>query len=171
MSKLKEALQQTQTTYKELVEIADGLLKPYTSEIDDIIKNTTNKVENLTNEEVRNVMLTLSLRAYTLGEVKEKSSLKCVCAETLRDEKYARVFNESDGAIKTKENIALLESSYETLSQAVFDEVYSMLKTKSDEVHRVVDSLKNILISRASEAKLTPTMSIGNENERTYIGE
>ena len=162
MSKLKEALQQTQTTYKELVEIADGLLKPYTSEIDDIIQDTTNKVENLTNEEVRKIMLTLSLRAYTLGEIKEKSSLKLACAEALRDEKYARVFNESDGAIKTKENIALLESNYETLSQAVFDEIYSMLKTKSDEVHRVVDSLKNILISRASEAKLVPNTLMGD---------
>lgn len=171
MSKLKEALQQTQTVYQELVEIADGILKPFTEEIDEIINNTTKRVESLTNEEVRNIMLTLSLRAYTIGEIKEKSSLKLACAETLRDEKYARVFNESDGAVKAKENIALLESSYETLSQAVFDEIYSMLKTKLEQTHRVIDSLKNILISRASEAKMTPNVTIGNEGEKTYITE
>ena len=46
-----------------------------------------------------------------------------------------------------------------------------MLKTKSDEIHRVVDSLKNILISRASEAKLTPNITGGEIGEKSYIGE
>lgn len=171
MNSLKEALNSVQMVYSELVEIGDSILKPYTQEIDEIIKNTVKKVENLNNDEVRNIMLSLSLKAYTLGEIKEKSALKLACAETLRDEVYARKFNEADGAIKTKENIALLESNYETLSQAVFDEVYSMLKTKSDEIHRVVDSLKNILISRASEAKLTPNITVGEIGEKSYIGE
>lgn len=159
---LKEALQSVQMVYDQLIEIGDRLVAPYTQEIDDIIDSTMKKIENLTNDDIRNTLLLLSLKAYTLGEIKEKSALKFACAETIKDEVYARKYNETDGPVKTRENVALLDSNYEILSQAVFDEIYSMLKTKSDEIHRVVDSLKNILISRACEAKALNNSVIGD---------
>lgn len=155
MKNLNEALEAVNATYKELVDVADRIIKPITNDIDIIIKATIDNVERLTNEDIRQTLLNISLRAYSLGEIKEKSALKLTCAETLRDEVYARKFNETEGTVATRQNIAQIESSYETLSQAIYNEAYSMLKTKLDECHRVVDSLKSVLMSRMQEAKLS----------------
>lgn len=155
MKNLNEALNNANTTYQELVTIADKVVKPITGELDNIIENAKNNAQNCTNEDIRQLMYDLSLKAYSLGETKEKSALKLACAEILKDEAYARKFNESDGTVAVKQNIALLESSYETLTQAIYNEAYSMLKTKLDEVHRIVSSLQSILMSRMQEAKLS----------------
>ena len=152
---LQEALDNVQMTYSDLINISEDLVKPYTKDIDDIVSKTVNKIEILTLDELREIMLMLSLKAYLMSEIKDKASLKSACAETLRDEMYARRYNESQGTVKDRENIAILQSSYEILSQAIFDSSYSMLKTKVDSTHRVIDTLKTVLMSRMQEMKMT----------------
>ena len=159
---LKEALNNVQMAYTELVEIADKIVEPYIKPMEDLIDRSKQST-NRSNEDIRQLLFDLSVNACSFCEVKEKSALKLACAETLKDEINARKFNEAEGAIKVKENIALLESNYEILSEVLYNEVYSMLKTKLDSYYRFVDTLKSILISRAADAKLSSNTNIGQE--------
>ena len=159
---LNEALDNVDMTYDQLIHIADSMLKPITDELDKIIKAASNHIENLTVDNIRKLMLEISLKSYSLSEIKEKSALRSVCAEMLKDEAYATALLKTDGAIAVKQHTALLETSYETLSEAIYDSAASMLKIKLDECHRIVASLQSILMSRMQEAKLS-TLNIGQE--------
>lgn len=156
---LQKALDNVDMTYTELVEIADDIINTYTQEVESIIESV-NKIENLTNDMVRDTMLKLSLQAFRFSNVKEKSSLKAECAEILRKEAYAKSFNAGDGSVANRDNNALLNISNEILSETVYNLVADLFKTKLDEIHRVVDTLKTILMSRMAEAKLTSIPSV-----------
>lgn len=151
---LEEALKNTDTTYNELVEIANKMIRIYTGDIDKVIADVSN-IENLTNDDIRNTMTKLSLKAYQFGDVKEKSSLKAECAEALRKEAYAKEFSLGDGSVASKDTNATLNISNEIMTEAIYNLVASLFKTKLDEIHRVVDTLKTVLMSRMQEAKLT----------------
>ena len=64
-------------------------------------------------------------------------------------------FNEADGAAAVKNNIALIQTSEEIVVQALYESISSQLKTKVDQLHRMVDAIKSILVTRMQEAKLT----------------
>lgn len=151
---LQEALKNTDTTYKELVDIADGMIAIYTKDINKMIEDAQ-KVEKLTNDDIRDLMTKLSLRAYQFGDVKEKSSLKAECAEALRKEAYATEFNLSDGSNAVKDSNATLNISSEIMTEAIYNLVAGLFKVKLEELHRIVDTLKTVLMSRMQEAKLS----------------
>lgn len=153
--KLKEALSNIDMMYNDLVEIANKIVIIYTKDIDDLVSNAYNNVNNLSNEDIRQLMLKLSLKSYSFGDTKEKSSLKSKCAETIKKEAYAIKFNEIDGTVAYKENTATIEISDEIVSNAIYDLVANLFRTRLDEIHRVVDSLKSVLVSRMQEAKLS----------------
>ena len=151
---LTKALDTTDLVYADLVVIAEDIIKPYLWEIDSLIQVATNQ-DNLSNDDIRNLMFKLAMKSYSFSEIKEKSSLKAECAEALRKEKYAKKFNESEGTVAFKENQATIEITDEILAETVYGLVADLFKTKLDELHRVVDVLKTILMSRNSEAKLS----------------
>ena len=64
-------------------------------------------------------------------------------------------FNEADGAAAVKNNIALIQTSEEIVVQSLYESISSQLKTKVDQLHRMVDAIKSILVTRMQEAKLT----------------
>ena len=72
----------------------------------------------------------------------------------LLSEKKALEFNGAEGTVATRENIATLNSSEEILVNLIYDTVGSLLKAKLDEVHRVVDTLKTVIMSRNTEMKI-----------------
>jgi hypothetical protein len=158
---LQKALDNTETVYSDLVEIANNIVSEHTSAMDSLIQNATNKIDNLSSEDIRVLMIKLSLYSYSFGDIKEKSELKLECAETLRKEKYASEFNKIDGSVAVRDNTAILNSSDEMLAETIYTLVASLFETKLDSAHRVVDALKSVLMSRMSEAKLT--MSMDNE--------
>lgn len=151
---LQEALKNTDTTYKELVDIADNMIAIYTKDINKIIEEAQ-KVEKLTNDNIRELMTKLSLKAYQFGDVKEKSSLKAECAEALRKEAYATEFNLADGSNAVKDAGATLNISSEIMTEAIYNLVAGLFKTKLAEIHSVIDTLKTVLMSRMQEAKLS----------------
>ena len=168
---LKQALNNTEIMYDELVAIANDIIKDYTQNIDTEIRKAQSNINNLSNDDLRNFMLSLSLMSYSFGDVKEKSALKAECAEALKKEAYARKFNSAEGNNAVKDNIALLETSDEIVVNAVHELVASLLKTKLDEIHRIVATLQSILMSRMQEAKLSQSISIGNPGDKTYLTE
>ena len=151
---LQEALDEVEMTYAELMDIAKDITSEFFQPIDAIIAKLRD-VNVLSNDEIRNYMIQLSLAAYSLGETKEKSALKAEIAEAVRKENFAKNFTLGEGAIAVRENNALIESSAEAVGEALYNLVANLFKTKLDACHRVIDILKAVLMSRNMEAKLT----------------
>jgi hypothetical protein len=104
----------------------------------------------------------LQLKAYGIAEIKEKAALKAELAEIIQKEHFAISFNGTDGSAAVKDKIATIATSSEIVTEALYNLIASLLKTKLDAVHRLVDVLKSILMSRMQEAKF---MNVGASNE------
>jgi hypothetical protein len=152
---IKTALFNIDMTYDELIEFVDEIKNDILGDVDKTIENINNKVESMTNEDIRISLLRLSTRSYSFSEIKEKSALKAELAESLRKEAYAKAFTGEEGTVAVKENNATLRVSYEIVAEEIHNLLSSLFKTKLDELHRVIDVLKTILMTRLTEAKLT----------------
>lgn len=152
---LNEALDKVEMVYGDVVSIANDMLAPLFDPINKLVEEINGRINNFTVEEIRNYMMRLQLRAYEISETKEKSSLKAELAQAVRKEKYALTFNEAQGTAGTKDNTALLAASEEIIVESLYRLVASLLKTKLDALHRLVDALKSVLMSKMQEAKLS----------------
>ena len=151
---LNDALANVEATYSEVVEIANDMLSDIFNPINNLVDEIREAGAGISAESLRDYMVRLQLRSYEISDIKEKSALKAECAEALRKEKYARTFNAAEGTAGVKDNTALLAASEEIIVEALYNLVASLLKTKLDEVHRLIDTLKSILMSKMQEAKL-----------------
>lgn len=152
---LTKGMDDIQAIYSSLNSQAKQIVKEYTAPIDSIIKQISNNINELTNEDIRRLELQLSLRAYDLGDLKDKTNIAAEIAEIVEDETIADAYNTAAGTNEQRKNIAILASSKEKAVAKLYKLISSQIKTKLDEAHRVVDTLKSILISRASDRKLT----------------
>ena len=149
------ALDNVDTAYADLMTIAKDIFEEVSREINFLIDNAYQNSENLSNDAIRDLMLKLSLRSYTFSETKEKAAFKASIAESIRKEQYATNFNQSEGTVAVRENTAIINTSAEIIAEEIYVLVANMLKTKLDEIHRVVDTLKSVLMTRMQEAKLS----------------
>ena len=160
--KLEEALMNVQTTYSELVEVANGMLSSIVGPVNELVAEVNSKVNAMSVDQIRDFILRLQLKAFEISEIKEKSALKAELAEALQKEKYAVEFNGADGTAAVKSNIATIAASAEVTSEALYNLIANLLKAKLDQLHRLVDALKSILMSRMQEAKF---MNLGSSDE------
>ena len=151
---LQQALDNVEMTYQELNNIAKDIVSEFFEQADDLIAEVKD-INELDNDAIRNYMIKLSLTSYSLSEVKEKSAMKAEIAQSLRKQAAATNYVEAEGTASAKENQATINTSAEMVSEALFNLVAGLFKTKQDELHRVVDTLKSVLMSRNMEAKLT----------------
>lgn len=140
--------------YSALNSQAKEIVKEYTRTLNVTIKDIKDNINDLSNNQIRTYILSLSLSAYDLGELKDKTNMSSEIASIIVDEAYATSYNAQVGTVAQRENSATLSISKEKATSVLFKLVASMIKTKLDETHRIVDTLKNILISRASDRKL-----------------
>ena len=152
---LEKALNAVEMTYKDIVEIADELVADYTKGLDNLIKSVEDRIDKISNDEIREIMLRLSIKAYSFGDVKEKSAIKADCAEILIKEAYAVSFNSAEGSVAAKDNTSTLKVSNEIVSECLYNLVANLFKIKLDETRRLIDTLKTILMSRLSEMKMS----------------
>ena len=143
--KLELALEAVETTYGDLIGISNDMLNPIFTPINEVVSNVNASINAMSIEQIRDYILTLQLKAFEISEIKEKAALKAELAETLQ-----------------KEKLALVETSAEIVSEALYTLVANLLKTKLDQIHRLVDALKSILMSRMQETKF---MNIGSTAE------
>ena len=66
--KLQEALDKTDDVYQDLVEITNQVVNVYTGEVNKLIKEATDNVDNMTNEDIRMLIVKLSLQSFQFGE-------------------------------------------------------------------------------------------------------
>lgn len=151
--KLNEALNNVEMTYAELIPIANDMLQSIVSSANSIIDELNAKVNNLSVDQIRDFILRLQLKAYEISEIKEKAIMKSTLAEALQKEHFAVRFNGFDGSAAVKERLALVATSEEIVIDALYTLIANLLKNKVDQIHRMVDSLKSILMSRMQEAK------------------
>lgn len=160
--KLELALQAVETTYSDLVNISNDMLTPILAPINTVVAEVNASVNAMSIDQIRDYILALQLKAFEISEIKEKAALKAELAETLQKEKFAVSFNGLDGSAAAKEKLALVETSAEIVTEALYSLIANMLKTKLDQLHRLVDCLKSILMSRMQETKF---MNIGGTAE------
>lgn len=149
-----EALNNIDMVYDDLIVIANDIYNAQVGELDNMITSVYNNIENLTNEDLRQFIMQVSLKSFAFSEIKEKAAFKSELAETLRKEAHANAYGAAEGTAAAKENLAVLSTSSELLSEEIYDLVANLFKVKLDEAHRVVDSAKTVLMSRMQEAKL-----------------
>lgn len=159
--KLETALNNVEMSYSEVVFIANDSLKNILDPINDLVKTINAKSTSLSIDSLREYILQLQLKAFELSEIKEKSSLKAELSAALQKEAYAVQFNSMEGSAATKEKLAMAATSQEVIASALYNLVSNLLKTKLDQLHRLVDCLKSILMSRMQETKF---MNIGVDN-------
>lgn len=159
-----EAMNSVYDIYDDMNSLAKDIVREYTSPIDILVKQVKNDINNLTNEDIRRIELKLSLLAYDLGELKDKTNIAAEIAEIVQDEAQANAWNTAEGNNEQRKNVALLAVNKEKVVSKLYKLVASQIKTKLDEAHRIVDTLKSILISRASDKKLTDNYENSGNN-------
>ena len=160
--KLSAALTEVETTYSELVDVANSILNPILGPINEQVEDIRQHINNLTTDQLRNAILQLQLRAFEISEIKEKAAMKAEIAEALQKEKFAINFNSIDGTAAVKDKLALVATSAETATEVLYSLISNLLKTKLDQLHRLVDSMKSVLMSRMQEVKF---MNLGASSD------
>ncbi len=152
---LNKSLDNVEMTYSQVAEIASSILEDILKPVDNIINVMGDDINSLSLDQLKDYMWKLQHKAYTLSEVKEKSLLKAELAEMIQKEKSANSYMQAEGTNEAKKSVALLESSEETVVQALYENISNQLKTKVDQIHRLVDCLKSIIMTRMQELKLS----------------
>ena len=158
-----EAQKDVNDMYKALTQISDDIIRKNTDNIEKTIKEIENNVESLTNDDLRKYTLKLASMAYALGDKVEHADFKRDCANALLKETNAKEFNLAAGPVATKQNVALLNTSQEMAVNLLYNMVADSLKTKLQLTNRMLDSIKNVLISRNAEAKIQNQLGFGVE--------
>lgn len=161
-NKLNEALQAVELSYKDLVEVSNAMTSAKFKAIDDMVAELNSKVNSLPVDTIRDYILQLQLKAYEIAEIKEKAALKAELAEAIQKQKFAEVFNGADGSAAAKDKVAQMAIAEEILTETMYNLVANLYKTKLDQLHRLVDCLKSILMSRMQETKF---MNVGYSSE------
>jgi len=173
--KLEDALNSVETTYGDLVEIANNMLEPLFKPINELVSKLNATIHTLTIDQIRDYILDLQLKAFSISEIKEKAALKAELADAIQKERFAVSFNGLEGSAAVKDKLALVATSAETVAETLYNLVANLLKTKLDQCHRLVDAMKSILMSRMQETKFmnvggTPDIP-GTTNGRVILNE
>ena len=152
---LTKALEAVEMTYGQIREIADDMLAEPFAEVNRLYSEVSSRVDTLSVEALRDYLLRLQLAAFGLSELRDRSGAKATCAEAVRKEAYAITYAELEGTAAAKDSAATLAVSEKIVAQCLYDLVAALVKTKLDSTHRLIDTMKSILMSRMQEAKLS----------------
>ena len=153
--KIDQANTDVNEVYFQLSDAVKDTVAEIVKPIDDIVKELSKGINLFSNTELWDFQLRLGIESYKLANIKEQSSLKEACAEALYKEGLAKAYSEAAGAAETKKQASILATIEKQAVSILYASVSSLLKTKLDEAHRLVNIIQNIQISRAAEAKLS----------------
>ena len=152
--KLSKALEQVDMTYQDIIGIANEMIADIVNPLNTLIDTIGSDINALSVDELKKNMWEIQFTTYRIMDVKEKALFKAQISEALTKEAYARQLIGADGTVALKQNLALVNTSEETVVEILFTYISSQLKTKTDQAHRLVDIMKSILMARMQEAKL-----------------
>ena len=151
---IQAALDAVDMTYDELIQIVDDTRETVLKDVDMLIEDVRNNIQNMSNDKIRDILVRLSLQSYSFSSIKDKAAFKASLAESLRKEAYAKSFGGAVGTVAQKDGQALLDTASQAVAEKIHDLMSDLFKTSLDEIHRTVDVLKTVLMSRLTEAKL-----------------
>lgn len=150
-----QAMVDVEEVYQQLKEAVMASVKDIVKPIDDIVKALSKGINLFSNKELWDYQMQLSIEAYRLGDIKEQSALKDLCASALYKEGVAKSFSATAGAQETKKQQSIIDNIDKQAVSMLYATAANLLKTKCDEAHRLVNTIQNIQISRAADAKLS----------------
>lgn len=156
---LNKALEAVEMTYSQIKEIADSMLVGPFEEPNRIVEFIQCNVESMSIDMLRDSILKLQLAVYSLSELRDRSGVKAICAEAIKKEAYASSYVLQEGTAGVKDSNTTLAISENIVAQCLYDLVASLVKTKVDQIQRMIDSLKTILMSRMQELKLSNSLA------------
>lgn len=154
MISIDDSLKEVNDVYKQLIPMVDDVVSKNTKEVDAIFKNIKKDLTNLTNKELQDYMLQLTVEAYYLTSIKDSSTLKQECALTLLKTGQANIFNGTAGTQNARNNQAIVDTLDKQVVNVLYNAITNRFKSKLDEIHRMINVLSNVLISKNAEAKL-----------------
>lgn len=154
MVDIKEANNQLTDVYNQLKPIITSVVEKNAKPIDDLIKKIKKELTVLTNKELEQYMLQLSIETYYFATVKDSAILKQECANALLKEGQANVFNSTLGTQAVRSNQAVMDTLDKQTVNILYNAVSNNMRSKLDEAHRIVNVLSSVLISKNAEAKL-----------------
>lgn len=149
-----KAMADVEEIYKQLKEAVWASLCDIVKPVDDIVKALSKGINLYSNKELWDFQMQLSIEAYRLGDIKEQSALKDLCAAALYKEGVAKTFSATVGAQEAKKQQSVIDNIDKQAVSMLYTTAANILKTKCDEAHRLVNTIQNIQISRAADAKL-----------------
>ena len=159
---IEQARKDCRHVYLQLQPIAKEAVEKYSKPIDTIVKEMS-KLESMTDEEIRQLMMRLSIECYFFGNYTAESSLMSDCATILQKEKNAKEYSTATGTQAEKTSIATINSMDKQAVSSLYKMVKDLMNVKLDEAHRLVNTLNSVLISRSAEKKLSLGVRDNNE--------
>ena len=154
MVKIDNAKAEVNETYNMLKPIVKETVAKNCKEIDIIINNIKKNLTNLSNKELQDYMLQLSIETYMFAERKDMSLLMQECAISISKSSQASVFNSTVGTQSVRNNQAIVDTLDKQTVAMIQNAIANCMKSKLDEAHRIVNVLSSILISKNAENKL-----------------
>lgn len=155
---LSKALETVEVTYTQIREMADSMLYDAFKPTNDLISLLETNLNNLSIEALRHYMLELQLNAFSLSELRDKTATKAACAEATKKEAYATSYITQDGTAGTKDANTTIAVSENIVVDCLYQLVAALCKTKVDQVHRLIDVIKTVLMGKMQELKLNATI-------------
>lgn len=162
---IEEALDIVEATYAEITAIGDEMMAEHYKNANKILNIIDDDLENLSTKDIKNYMIKLGLASARLAAVKDKALSKFACAELIKKHEYSQALLVQEGTTNVKEAKASAVVAKEQVASLLYEYVAVSLKSKVDEIHRMVDILKSVLISNAQEAKMSWNTIDASENE------
>lgn len=150
---LEKARQDVEELYKDLSGVIREVTNEYTSNLDSIFEELSKGINLFSNPQLWDFQVRLSIEAYCLGNIKEQGALKDLCADALYKESLAKSYSATTGAVEMRKQQSILDTLDKQAISMMYKSISSLLKTKCDEAHRMINVIQSIQISRASEAK------------------
>lgn len=171
INKVNTAKKEVSGVYNAIKPIVKETIAKNTKEIDGIIKKIRNNLTTLTNKELQDYMLQLSIELYDFTERKDMSVLMQDCAIAVSKNVQANVFNSTAGTQAVRSNQAIIDSMDRQVVVMIQSAVANGMKSKVDEAHRIVNILSNVLISKNAENKLKGVREDGDNLYSNNVSE
>lgn len=163
MEKEKVLNQQIQENSKIIEDIVYDITRQYTKPLDDIMvtcRAIFNSKEEVTNEEIQDLLTQLPTALYFVNEGQELVGLKEDIAKMTKMENYNTVRSKATGTIADKNTTAELSVMNEELNRVIYQRCYKMIRSKVEMGQEMINSLKRVFDARMNDLEISKRVRV-----------
>lgn len=162
---LDDIIKDNSALSKMLRQHADIQIKQVCANIDAIINKLHSRpIETIPTSELLDIRMQLGVEAFYFAIRKDHAALSENVAKARMDDAFYEMFAITQGTLKDREAVSNSHTNEHKYAKFVQACVVGQMKSRLDECHRIDAILKDIIITRATEAKNT-TDCKGNDTE------